>query len=304
MTGIEMAYRVLLRAYPPPHRAQYEDEMVAVLLDASEAGRRRPRAREAAAIVRAGLAVRLESRSELHHGFRLAGAGAVSVVCAMAAIALVLAVQQPIAGSWVAAALWVLAIGVALYGAWARSRFRVVPAATMTLLMMVTGASTGGFRRSVLVVAAAFLIIAALGPRSERSLRLLAPGLGLAAGTAIGVVNVMDLNNFFPLSAGPWAVNAQWQYSAEMVSSLLVRTSVVMLAAGLLLTMRRVRYLVATATLAVPVFVFGMFVPGGLLWQFADMPASNQATVAAVVAALVLGVAVLTPLRMERRAAQ
>ncbi|QFY09859.1 hypothetical protein GBF35_27270 [Nonomuraea phyllanthi] len=59
MTALERRYRRLLAWYPKDHRAQHEEEMLAVLLAASAPGRNRPAVRDAFDLVRGGLAIRL-----------------------------------------------------------------------------------------------------------------------------------------------------------------------------------------------------------------------------------------------------
>jgi len=56
---LEARYRRLMMAYPLPHRREYEDEMVGVLLAGAEPGQRRPSVRDRADILVNGLAVRL-----------------------------------------------------------------------------------------------------------------------------------------------------------------------------------------------------------------------------------------------------
>jgi hypothetical protein len=60
--GLESWYRRLLRAYPPAYRTAHGEEIVGTLLEVS-AGRNRPSAREAAGLVRGGLATRLRERT-------------------------------------------------------------------------------------------------------------------------------------------------------------------------------------------------------------------------------------------------
>lgn len=55
---LEARYRRWLRAYPADHRRRYAEEMIGVLLAGAEPGRRHPRVRETADLVRGGLVVR------------------------------------------------------------------------------------------------------------------------------------------------------------------------------------------------------------------------------------------------------
>jgi hypothetical protein len=62
MTALERVYRRLLALYPAAYRAEYEEEMVGVLLASSTPERRRPDLREAADLVWAAVRVRLGGR--------------------------------------------------------------------------------------------------------------------------------------------------------------------------------------------------------------------------------------------------
>ncbi|MEV0146981.1 MULTISPECIES: hypothetical protein [unclassified Nonomuraea] len=59
MTPLERRYRRLLAWYPNEHRAVHEDEMLAVLLAATEPGRDRPSARDTLDVLRGALVIRL-----------------------------------------------------------------------------------------------------------------------------------------------------------------------------------------------------------------------------------------------------
>lgn len=59
MTALERRYRRLLTWYPKDHRARHEEEMLAVLLAASNPGQSSPAWRDAFDLVRGGLAIRL-----------------------------------------------------------------------------------------------------------------------------------------------------------------------------------------------------------------------------------------------------
>ena len=58
-TPLELHYRRLLAVYPAAHRRTYEEEMVAVLMEGAQPGRRRPTAGEVVDLLRAGLAARV-----------------------------------------------------------------------------------------------------------------------------------------------------------------------------------------------------------------------------------------------------
>lgn len=57
-TGLEKRYRRLLRVYPAGHRADYEEEMIAVLMSGAGPARRFPASADAVDLLRAGLAAR------------------------------------------------------------------------------------------------------------------------------------------------------------------------------------------------------------------------------------------------------
>src|SRR5262245_19659328 len=58
-------YRRLLAAYPIAYRREYEEEMVGVLMDAAEPGRRRPSLRDRADLLAGAVQVRLRHRPHL-----------------------------------------------------------------------------------------------------------------------------------------------------------------------------------------------------------------------------------------------
>jgi hypothetical protein len=56
--GLERRYHLLLRCYPPSHRAAHRDEMLGVLLAAARPGQRAPRLTQAVNLAACGLAIR------------------------------------------------------------------------------------------------------------------------------------------------------------------------------------------------------------------------------------------------------
>ena len=91
----ERSYRLALRVYPTPYRAEREDEILTTLAE-GQGDRSLPRAGELMALVRAGLGER--NRTDLAEGgrwwWRGLGSLAVPLACVHAAVAL--------AGLWVA----------------------------------------------------------------------------------------------------------------------------------------------------------------------------------------------------------
>ena len=77
-TPLELHYRRLLAVYPAAHRRTYEEEMVTVLMEGAEPGRRRPAAGEVVDLLRAGLAARLGRGAEQLRGAAWRDAAAVA----------------------------------------------------------------------------------------------------------------------------------------------------------------------------------------------------------------------------------
>ncbi|MFI6738501.1 hypothetical protein ACIBI9_36730 [Nonomuraea sp. NPDC050451] len=59
MSSLERDYRRLLRLYPRDHRARHEQEMLGVLMETAEPGRRHPSARDLADLIGGAVAIRL-----------------------------------------------------------------------------------------------------------------------------------------------------------------------------------------------------------------------------------------------------
>ncbi len=297
MSRLELAYRLLLRAYPSDHRECYEDEMVGVLLDAAPAGRRRPGMRESLAILAAGFATRLEAKDELHSGLRLAALGAASVVFALAVVALTVAIPQPPSGGALPAISWLVAVGVVLFGLRSESKYRVVPAAVLVLAMLVAGSELMGFKRSVVAVAALCLLLASVAPRVATVSAVIAGAVGSATGLAVGLANRADLEAWMPLSAGPWVVNGQWQSTANTLDGQFGRLVMPLLVAGALTLRWRARYFWAASALAVAFWLPVSFAGGGFFSSFAPGLADFRVMIAAVLALVVVGLAVVLPRR-------
>jgi hypothetical protein len=300
MTRLELAYRFLMQAYPASHRERYEDEMVAVLLDA-DTGRGRLSLRQATAIVAAGIHVRLRADGELYHGLRLATVGAMATLTALATVALSLSLPQaPPLSAAVPAAMWLVAVAVALFAARADSNFRVAPAAALVLVMVLGGAELMGFKRSVLAAAALCLLFTSVAPRLESRRLALASAVGITAGLVFSVPNQAALDNWAPLSAGPWAADAQWQYSAYSLDSLSVWLAAPILAAGLLALRWRARYIVAASLLSIALWLPVTLTPGGYFWPLTRPMRELIVSAGAALALIVLGLAIALPWRTQR----
>jgi hypothetical protein len=122
---LERLYRWLLRIYPPAYRAEHEDEILATLAQASAEGRRWPEAREARALLAAGIRARALAAGGSARGLALDGLhlGAALLVAGNA-VAAVFAAYAGNADRWhVALGLaWVLAFAALVRGG------RVLPA--------------------------------------------------------------------------------------------------------------------------------------------------------------------------------
>jgi len=69
-TNLERRYRRLLKLYPGRYRAEHEQEMVSVLMDAAPEGQQRPRLADSANLVLNGLWMRLRAGrgwENVHH---------------------------------------------------------------------------------------------------------------------------------------------------------------------------------------------------------------------------------------------
>ena len=265
MTGLELQYRLLMRAYPLSHRTRHEDEIVATLLDVANDDQRRPRFREAAAIVKAGLECRAQNSSELKPGLRLAGLVALAVTFALSTLAIVLATQLPLDIGLTPTLAWLAVVAASVFGTWSASTHRMVPVAALSLVMVVAGSSAMGLRRSTLVPAAMFLILSTYSRPARRSLRLAAATIGIILGSLQGALLWAQANHFFQASDSSWVYSAQWDIVSDIVTfgSPLVFAVCLMTAAAAGLW--RLRYAVAAAVLAGPFAALTVYNPRGPL---------------------------------------
>ncbi|GAB3986492.1 hypothetical protein GCM10029978_102160 [Actinoallomurus acanthiterrae] len=124
----ERCYRRLLRAYPPAYRAAHGEEIVGTLLEVS-ARHGRPSAREAAGLVRGGLAARLRERTAHPTPWWADGLALGAFLIALSDLTADLAHLDGGVGN----AAW-LVCSLVLVGALLRGRFQV--ALTVTLLQV------------------------------------------------------------------------------------------------------------------------------------------------------------------------
>lgn len=215
MKDLEVSYRLLMRAYPPHYRNRHEDEIISTLLDVASNGQRRPRVREAGAMLIAGLGCRSRNSSELQLGVGLAGVVALAATFAVSTMAIWLAVSRPLSVGGVPTLTWLTVIGVSLYGGWSQSIYRLIPGAALTLLMVAAGSSAMGLRRSTIIPAAMVLLISSASRRASRSLRLVAPVTGVGFGLLFGALVTTRINHAFAESA--WVDGAPWGVISAMV---------------------------------------------------------------------------------------
>ncbi|MEV6298398.1 hypothetical protein AB0M02_03225 [Actinoplanes sp. NPDC051861] len=153
MTDLEFHYRRLLRVYPAGHRAAYEEEMIGVLMDGAEPGRRLPSPADTLDLLRAGLTVRLGRSFNLQRGTGWRDAAAVT-------------------GLLIALALAAIATGRFLNGLSLLARFDdplraygmngvllIDPAARSIIWVLVSGAALLGLRHIAAVLAASGILI-------------------------------------------------------------------------------------------------------------------------------------------------
>ncbi len=300
MTDLEIKYRKLMRAYPPHHRTRHEDEIISTLLDVAADGQRRPKLREAAAIVTAGVGRRIQDSSELKPGLRLAGIVALAATFAVSTMAIVLAAPMPLEIGLAPAMAWLAVIAASIVGSWATSTFRVVPSATITLVMIAAGSSAMGLRRSTLVPAAVFLILSAFSRPTRRAVRLAAPAIGIVLGSLLGTAVAADVNQVFQNSDSPWVYVARWDIVSDLVpanSTLLVAICLLAAVAGVLF--RRLRYAVAATILATPLTPAALFDQRGLTPSM--LTANNLAVLSIVAATLTLAITLSMSLQAHRR---
>ncbi len=298
MSKLELQYRWLMRAYPSNHRARHEDEIVFTLLDVATDGQRRPRFREAVAIITAGLACRVQDSSELNSGLRIAGVAALTATFAAATMAVVLAAQRPIEIGLVPLMAWLAVAAVGFFGAWATSTYRLAPASTLTLIMVAAGPSMMGLRRSILIPAAVFLVLSAFSRPTRRLVRSVAVLAGVLLGLAHGAFISASMNEVFQDADSPWVYDAQWDIASDMAMINPGLLFVVWPMAALAVVLRRqLRYVFAAAVLTAPFVVLAA--PFFVLPH--STPTNFPVYVSGFTATLVLAIVIGVPWRQRHR---
>lgn len=289
MTGLERQYRILLLAYPPDHRARHEQEIVTTLLDVAAPGQRHPRIREATAIVGAGLACRLQDGTEIGAGLRLAGLVALAATFSLATMALVLATQMPPGVGLLPAVAWLLVAASSALAAWSPWSYRLMPAATIALVMVMAGSSVMGLRRTTVVPAAMFLILSAACRSSRRPLRTVEPAAGIALGAVHGAVVVNAANQAFQLyDSAPWVYTARWDIASDTVAFDAPLAFAVYGVATVALGLWRPRYALAGALLATPLATLTLLAPPRTIFSIVGPGQATQLSIAAAAGALIL----------------
>jgi hypothetical protein len=226
MSTLEKRYRRLLAIYPRPHREEYGEEMLGVLLAGAREGQTRPDPRDLADLLRAGLAVRLLGAPGPARGHAWRDASAAAGL--LGAVLLTVIALNQLAGEYLMQAL--ILGGGELYGGMATWHSAMVGTYTLqlgtwlltsTFLLLgrvrtgaaLAGVATlaGGFgvnyfmgdlwhpinQAWVLVTGAAILALLVLGrdarPPAETIGR---PGLTLTLGGAAGTLAALNINYF------------------------------------------------------------------------------------------------------------
>ncbi|MEV0898700.1 hypothetical protein [Actinoplanes sp. NPDC049802] len=154
VNALEIRYRRLLRAYPAGHRADYEEEMIGVLMSGAGEGRRFPSPADTFDLLRAGLTVRLGRVFHTNRGTGWRDAAAVTGLFA----ALVLAGA---AVSRLAAGLWLWGRGDPMRGLGVDGLMLADPAARAVIWPLVVLAAVLGLRRTAVGLAAAGVLVQA-----------------------------------------------------------------------------------------------------------------------------------------------
>ena len=288
MTGLELQYRILLRAYPPAHRARHEEEIVATLLDVAAPGQRRPRLREATAIVRTGLACRLQDSTELGVGLRLAGLVALAATFSLATMAILLATQMPLEIGLLPAMAWLLIAVSSAVAARSRWSYRLLPAAVIALAMVVAGSSVMGLRRTTVVPAAMFLVLSAASRSSRRLVLTVVPVVGVALGTVLGALAINAVNRAFQLSDSPWVYAARWDIASDAIAFDAPLAFAMYGVATVALGLWRPRYALTGALLATPLAALTLLGPPRMIFSIVGPRQATQLSIAAATVALVL----------------
>lgn len=263
MTDLEFRYRLLMRAYPKNHRADHEEEIIATLLDVAENGQTRPRLREAAALLTAGVACRVQQSAELKPGLRIAGLIALAGMVGISTMAIVVAAHRPLDLGLMPVIAWLTVIATGLAAAWSTSTYRIMPSATVALAMTAAGSSVMGLRRSTIVPAAILLIVSAYSQSGRRPLRQAAVTVGAALGGLQGWLLAANIDRTLEAADSPWVYAAQWDIASDV---LLVESPIALLLyllAAVVVGFWRMRFGIAAAVLAIPLAAVTLFGPAG-----------------------------------------
>ncbi|GAA2588874.1 hypothetical protein SMC26_16525 [Actinomadura fulvescens] len=211
MTSLETGYRKLLAWYPRAYRQEYEEELVGVLLAASEDGRRRPGVREAADLLLGAVRVRLRgsfgraARARWREAAATAGAALAALMLIMALPNLVyhglgnllgspdpLTVIVPATTVLMAAGVWAGRRTLTVFGAWAT--LAGTAAAADLGVDSDPAAGMASYESVAVALVAALLLSVPVAPRS-----------GLELMRSHGLL-LWCLSSGLVLAAAPWFV--------------------------------------------------------------------------------------------------
>ncbi|MFC7527732.1 hypothetical protein [Actinoplanes sp. GCM10030250] len=155
VTTLETRYRRLLRVYPAGHRADYEEEMIGVLMADAEPGRRFPAPAEVLDLLRAGLTARFGRSPQSRRGSGWRDAAAVTGLVA----ALVLAGIA--AGRFAGGLRMVLESGERMRAHGVDGLLLLDPGLRALAWIAVSAALLAGLRRTAAGLAAAAVVVEA-----------------------------------------------------------------------------------------------------------------------------------------------
>lgn len=220
MNDLERWYRVAMWAYPPSYRQAREDELIGTLLDA-HADRRRPSLSSLVALVRHGVAMRVEAMPDAARGFAL-GAEIASGVVIVAAVSTIVLGGRLGAGGWPGSpvgALWWATLMVAVVVVrcphrWIRWLGRIAVLA-WTIVALDGGPDVMGAYRAFLLAVAGFAVFASFGrPRQWKPLivsAVIATVIGLATGVVL-TWRIVTMFSSWDMPAPPWETTTPWMW--------------------------------------------------------------------------------------------
>jgi len=196
MNRLERTYRLLLTVYPPDYLAEREEELVGTLLTAAPASATRPPVREAASLVRSGIAERSRRFGAPVRRDGLAAASAVAIGALAASVTYHVGLQ--LSPKWTATypalffPCWVALALAALVGHVAVGRVRIGARVALVLvgaLGMFAGPASLLAWRSAIAATVLFGLLATLRPVASRRWPVVT-ATATAAGVAVALGGV------------------------------------------------------------------------------------------------------------------